>query len=108
MQVRRECSSSVGELDADTCSVGEGVTAVMEANVLVEVLVQALVVQTRGADTTLLPLTATVCVSLVTPAVDTGLISSLEARRGRFPALTVETAVVVVDTCECLDGTTSE
>lgn len=72
-------SSRVGELDAEAWSVGEGVAAVIEANVLDELVQADMVGRADAAHTTAVYESP----ALVIPAVDVGLMGSL--LRGLFP-----------------------
>ena len=66
------CSSSVGELDVETCKVGEGVAAVMEAKVLVVHAGRLVRADVEVSGTLAAP-----------PVADAGF-SSLDAGRGRL------------------------
>lgn len=81
-------SSSVGELDVETCKVGEGVAAVMEAKVLVVVIHAGRLVRADDEESG----------TLATPGADTGF-SSLDVGRGRL--LPLDTTV----TCLAVSGT---
>ena len=71
-------SRSVGELDADTCSVGEGVAAAMDAKVLEELVHAGTVGRADAAQTTAVYDSPV----LDKPAVETGLTGSLDTAAG--------------------------